>query len=67
MFLGKAGRPRFLDFQRQNPRKAVLCQRMNVSGLTITNALRQSKNFPRTTITNRVTGVVRLSVDFRSW
>jgi hypothetical protein len=48
-FSGSAGRPRLRDFHRQNVLKAVRCHLTKVSGLTITSALRQSKNFASAT------------------
>ncbi len=48
-------------------RNPVRCHLMNVSGLTITKALRQSKNVLSATINSRVMGVVRPARTFRSW
>ena len=57
-FLGSGGRPRRRDFHRHNIRRAVRCHVMNVSGLTITRAHRQSKNRASVIIGKRVAGVV---------
>jgi hypothetical protein len=60
------GRPTGLDFQRQNRRKAARCQPINVAGLTITNALRQSKKRASLDNTNRSAAVVGLAFFSRS-
>jgi hypothetical protein len=41
---GTGGLPTGLDFQRQHRQNAARCQPIRVAGLTITNALRQSKS-----------------------
>jgi len=48
---GIGGRPGH-DFNRQNKRKACRCQRINVLGVTLTSAPRQSKN--RDSATNAI-------------
>jgi hypothetical protein len=53
-----AGRPTVLDFQRENRRNAARCQPINVAGLTITKALRQSKKRASLDKTNRSAAVV---------
>ena len=42
---GRRGLPRGRDFHRQNKRNPLRCQRINVSGLTTTKALRQSNHW----------------------
>jgi hypothetical protein len=46
---GIRGRPGFLGFHRQNNRNAFRCQRISVSGLTITSNFHQSTNRDNTT------------------
>jgi len=60
------GRPTSLDFQRQNRRRAARCQPINVSGLTITKALRQSKKRVSLENTNRSPAVVATAFFSRS-
>ena len=60
------GRPTGLDFQRQNRRNAARCQPINVAGLTITKALRQSKKQASLEITNRSAAVVGATFFSRS-
>src|SRR5688572_29360194 len=52
-YFGKAGRPDF-DLQRQNQRKPRRCQRVNVSGVTIVKAERQSNQRESQTIATRI-------------
>src|SRR3954465_11535923 len=61
------GRPTGLDFQRQNRRNAARCQPINVAGLTMTNALRQSKKRASLDNTNRSAAVVGAAFFSRSW
>lgn len=61
------GRPTSLDFQRQNRRNAARCQPINVAGLTMTNALRQSKKRASLDNTNRSPAVVGAAFFSRSW
>jgi hypothetical protein len=49
-FFGNGGLPIRRDFHRQNIRKAVRGHLRNVSGLTITNAFRQSKKLANATL-----------------
>ena len=60
------GRPTGFDFQHQNRRNAVRCQLINVAGLTITKALRQSKKRVSLDKTNRSAVVVGLAFFSRS-
>jgi hypothetical protein len=53
-----AGRSTGFDFQRQKRRKAARCQPINVAGLTITKAPRQSKKRASLDNTNRSAAVV---------
>ena len=61
------GRPTGFDFQRQNRRNAARCQPINVAGLTITKALRQSKKRASLHNTNRSAAVVGAAFFSRSW
>ena len=61
------GRPTGLDLQRQNRRNAARCQPINVAGLTMTNALRQSKKRASLDNTNRSAAVVGAAFFSRSW
>ena len=63
---GNFGLPVGLDFQRQKNRKPWRCQRMRVAGLTMTSALRQSKNRLRTASSQRVASLARWGLAFRS-
>jgi hypothetical protein len=65
-FCGSRGRPRFLDFHLQNIRNAVRCYLRNVLGLTMTKALRQSKNLDSKTMMARVAAVERRGLTLRS-
>ena len=65
--VGSLGLPRGLDFQRQNKRNPLWCQRMRVSGLTMTRALRRSKNLLRTARNNLVASIARSGLTSRSW
>jgi hypothetical protein len=65
--LGSVGRPSLLDFHRQKVLNAVRCHLMNVSGLTITSASRQSKSMDRAIIARRIEAVVRRGFVRRSW
>ena len=60
------GRPTGLDFQRQNRRNAARCQPINVAGLTMTKALRQSKKRASLDKTNRSAAVVGAAFFSRS-
>lgn len=60
------GRPTGPDFQRHNRRKAARCQPINVFGLTITKALRQSKKRASLENTNRSPAVVAAAFFSRS-
>jgi hypothetical protein len=51
---GVRGRPSPFDLHRHNNRKAFRCQRISVSGLTITSNCRQSTNRDNTTSVMRV-------------
>ena len=64
---GICGRPTGLDLQRQKRRKAVRCQLISVAGLTITNALRQSKKQASLARTKRSVAVVLVTFFSRSW
>src|ERR1700751_829924 len=61
-----AGRPTGFDFQGKNRRNAARCQPINVAGLTITNALRQSKKRASLDKTNRSAAVVGTAFFSRS-
>jgi len=63
---GSGGRPPLRDFHRQKILTAVRCHPTKVSGFTITNASRQSKNFASATIARRNDAVVRRGLIFRS-
>jgi len=65
--LGFRGLPGDLDFQRQNRRNLLRCQRMNVSGLTFTRASRHANRRPRITIISRVESLARCGFTFHSW
>jgi hypothetical protein len=51
---GRRGLPTGRDFHRQNRRNPLRCHRISVSGLTTTNALRQSNHRLRKLINQRV-------------
>ena len=59
-------RPTGFDFQHQNRPNAARCQLINVAGLTITKALRQSKKRVSLDKTNRSALVVGLAFFSRS-
>ena len=63
---GSRGRPRGLDFHRQNRRNPFRCQRMKVSGLTTRSAERQAKSLPTVAITNRIESVAQCGFALRS-
>lgn len=63
--LGKGGRPGW-DFHRQNSRKPWRCQRMRVTGFTITSALRQSKKRLSQISAMRVASLARRGLTWRS-
>jgi hypothetical protein len=55
------------DFQRQNSRNPLRCQRMNVSGLTTTSDVRQSNSRLTVTISHLVASSARCGLILRSW
>jgi len=65
--LGRRGLPVGLDFQRQNRRKPLRCQRMSVSGFTHTSASRHWNIRQRVAITHRVESSARRGLTLRSW
>src|SRR5437773_493267 len=60
------GRPRGRDFHFQKRRKPLRCQRINVSGLTIVRAFRQSKKRESPTSVKRMGAVARRGFVCRS-
>lgn len=60
------GRPRGLDFQRQNRRKTFRCHRMRVSGLTMVGASRYTNSLESHTRVNLVAGFTRRGLTLRS-
>src|SRR6478672_12422738 len=65
--LGKHGLPVGFDFQRQNSRNPLRCQRMSVSGFTFTSASRHLKTRLRVAIVHRVESSARRGLAFLSW
>jgi hypothetical protein len=66
-FCGRRGRPDGFDFQRQKSRNPLRCQRMNVSDLTFTSALRHGNIRPKVAIDQRVASFARRGLTLRSW
>ena len=65
--LGKRGLPVGFDFQRQNSRNPLRCQRTSVSAWTATSAPRQSNRRLSAAIIHRVESSARLGLTLRSW
>ena len=65
--LGRQGLPVGFDFQRQQIRNPLRCQRMSVSGLTLTSAPRQANHRLRVAISQRVESSARRGLRWRSW
>ena len=63
---GTRGLPRGLDFHFQNRRKPLRCQLINVSGLTMIRASRQSKQRDNRASANRIESVARPGLTLRS-
>ena len=63
---GTRGRPRDRDFHFQNRRKPLRCQRINVSGLTIVRASRQSNRRESRANVKRLGSVASRGFTFRS-
>src|SRR5215831_15229469 len=66
-FFGKPGLPVGFDFQRQNSRNPLRCQRMSVSAWTFTSAPRQGNMRLSVAITQRVESLARRGLTLRSW
>ena len=65
--LGRRGLPASFDFQRQESRNPLRCQRISVSGLTFTSASRHWSIRLRVAIIHRVESSARCGLTFRSW
>ena len=63
---GMRGRPRGRDLRFQNKRKPLRCQRINVSGLTMVRAFRQSNRQDSRANVKRMASVARRGFAFRS-
>src|SRR5215831_20985031 len=63
----RQGRPVGLDFQRQNSRNPLRCQRMNVSALMFTREPRHGNIRLRMTIRKRAESLARRGLTLRSW
>src|SRR5713101_6521298 len=64
---GQASLPVGWDFQRQNSRNPLRCQRSSVSAFTFTSASRHGNIRLRVTIIHRVESSARRGLTFRSW
>src|SRR5215468_8077975 len=66
-FFGKRGLPDGFDFQRQNSRNPLRCQRMSVSAWTFTSAPRHGNMRLSIAIIQRVESLARRGLTLRSW
>src|SRR5215831_11637545 len=66
-FFGKQGLAGGFDFQCQNSRKPLRCQRMRVSAWTFTSPLRHGNMRLSVAITHRVESLARRGLTLRSW
>src|SRR5215831_13571930 len=66
-FFDKPGLPVGLDFQRQNSRNPLRCQRMSVSAWTCTRAPRHGNMRLSVAIIQRVESLARRGLTLRSW
>src|SRR5499427_595852 len=66
-FFGKQGLPVGFDFQRQNSRNPLRCQRMSVSAWTFTSAPRHGNMRLSVAIIQREESLARRGLTLRSW